>query len=58
MSDGRMFTSYVTSCQMNEEIKKKYGLDTNEKYRRFLMKNPNVVTNFKKPEAVLPNRPS
>ena len=44
MSDGRSFTSYVSSCQMNAEIQKKYNLSNDTKYREFLQKNPQVIT--------------
>ena len=39
MSDGRAFTSYVSSCQLNENIKESNNIQTDSAYRQFLQKS-------------------
>lgn len=43
MSDGRAFTSYVSSCQMNAEIQSKNGIQDDTQYRQFLQKNSEKI---------------
>ena len=40
MSDGRAFTSYVSSCQLNINIQKQNKIINDAQYREFLQKNP------------------
>lgn len=39
MSDGRVFTSYVPNCALNQFIQKKYKLADAHLYRLFLQQN-------------------
>lgn len=39
MSDGRCFTQYSPSCEMNNEIQKLNKIETNAEYRKFLQVN-------------------
>lgn len=39
MSDGRCFTQYSPSCEMNNQIQKLNNVDTNSEYRQFLQNN-------------------
>ena len=39
MSDSRCFTSYVSSCQFNENIQSLNNIKTDAEYRLFLQKN-------------------
>ena len=43
MSDGRAFTSYVSSCQMNAEIQNKNKIKNDAQYREFLQKNSEKI---------------
>mgnify|MGYP007047513127 CR=1 FL=1 len=45
MSDGRAFTSYLPSCQMNEDIMSKNRVSSNSEYREFLQKNAVEIIN-------------
>lgn len=44
MSDGRMFTNWKSSCQLNSELQNKNGIKSDTQYRDFLQKNPDKVT--------------
>ena len=43
MSDGRLFTSYVPSCMLNQQLQKSSDTETNAAYRQFLQKNASDV---------------
>ena len=43
MSDGRCFTSVISNCQLNENLKKNFKSKTNNDYRLFLQKNANSI---------------
>ena len=48
MSDGRCFTSYISSCQLNENIKTKNTKERNNDYRMFLQENAEqIMSDFK-----------
>lgn len=38
--------SLINACDLNEKIKKKYGISSEYEYRQFLMKNPGIVERF------------
>jgi len=42
LSDGRLFTDYSPSAVVNEDIRKRYHLTTNQEYKDFLVKNTNM----------------
>lgn len=39
MSDGRMFTEYASSCQLNKSLMQSYAKETSNEYRSYLQKN-------------------
>lgn len=39
MSDGRCFTSYIPSCELNTQIQSLNKIENNSQYRSFLQKN-------------------
>ena len=43
MSDGRVFTSYLTNCQLDAALQKKYGVNDIHAYRQFLQQNAEKV---------------
>lgn len=43
MSDGRNFSSWKSSCSLDEEIKKKIKIDSNWEYRQYLTQNTNSI---------------
>ena len=43
MSDGRVFTDYRVSCQINQDLQKKYGTTDIHAYRHFLQQNAEKV---------------
>ena len=43
MSDSRCFTSYVSSCQFNENIQNLNNIKTDAEYRIFLQKNADKI---------------
>lgn len=43
MSDGRAFTSYVSSCQMNMFNMNQLNLTDNNEYRQYLQDNAELV---------------
>ena len=45
MSDGRCFTSFISNCQLNENIKARNKLNTNNEYRKFLQENSEQLLN-------------
>lgn len=45
MSDGRCFTSFISSCQLNENIKLKTKTVSNNEYRHFLQENAEQIMN-------------
>lgn len=45
MSDSRCFTSYISSCQFNENIQNMNKLNTDAEYRVFLQKNAEKIMN-------------
>ena len=48
ISDGRIFTDYITDSNLNEKIKQQHNIRTNEEYRRFLVNNTSMIiqTNY------------
>ena len=36
MSDGRCFTSYISNCQMNDNIRLRNAIKNDQQYRTFL----------------------
>jgi hypothetical protein len=43
MSDGREFTDYRPSCELNEMIQKKYNIVDSHKFRHYLQKHGEQV---------------
>lgn len=43
MADGRVFTSYLTNCQLNASLQKKYGSTDVHAYRYYLQQNADQV---------------
>lgn len=43
MSDGRAFTSYLPSCELNRLIQKKYNLTNSHQYRYFLQRSGETI---------------
>ena len=43
LDDGRLFTDYVSSASMNDQIKKNNNITNNTKYKEFLVKNTNLI---------------
>jgi len=43
MADGRIFTSYLTNCQLNSALQQKYGKNDIHAYRQFLQNNAEQV---------------
>lgn len=43
MSDGRIFTDYNTSCQLNNYLQKKYNVTNMHDYRNYLQKNAEKI---------------
>tara|TARA_Y100000816_G_C26062804_1_gene558250 strand:+ start:945 stop:1178 length:234 start_codon:yes stop_codon:yes gene_type:complete len=43
MSDGRCFTSFISSCKLNENIKRSVNVSNNNSYRQFLQDNADVI---------------
>ena len=39
MSDGRLFTTYVSACNLNDNMKKTLQLNTNSQYTEHLQKH-------------------
>ena len=39
MADGRCFTSYISNCQMNDNIMSRNDISNDANYRRFLQSN-------------------
>lgn len=46
MSDGRAFTDYSSSCQMNNIIQTKNKIKDDASYREFLQKNASKIMNI------------
>jgi hypothetical protein len=47
MSDGRAFTDYTSSCQMNNSIQSKNNIKDDSSYREFLQKNASEIMQMK-----------
>ena len=48
MSDGRCFTSFISNCQLNENIRVKNNKMSNNEYRMFLQENAEqIMSDFK-----------
>lgn len=43
MADGREFTDYNPSCQLNEMLRKKYDIKNSHEYRQYLQKNAEQI---------------
>lgn len=43
MSDGRMFTNYLSNCQYNKTLMKTYEKPTNNEFREHLQMNGDLV---------------
>ena len=43
MSDGRIFTSYLPNCELNNALQKTYGINDSHAYRYYLQKNAEKV---------------
>jgi hypothetical protein len=49
MSDGRMFTDYSPSCELNKNIQQKYNIQNSHEYKKFLQNNAeNLITGMSK----------
>lgn len=49
MSDGRCFTSIIPNCQLNENLKKKFNITSDNEYRIYLQENADdIIRQFKK----------
>jgi len=46
VSDGRLFTNYVSDAMVGEEIKKQNGITSNEEYRRYLVENTESIMKY------------
>jgi predicted metal-dependent hydrolase len=51
VSDGRFYTSYVSSEAVNEKIKATEGLQSNWSYREYLQKNAKKIMEYNNLEA-------
>ena len=45
MSDGRCFTSVIPNCQLNENLKKRFNITSNNDYRIYLQENAEQIMN-------------
>jgi hypothetical protein len=45
MSDGRVFTSYLPNCDLNNTLQKQYGTPDIHSYRKYLQLNAEKVMN-------------
>lgn len=45
MSDGRMFTDYTPSCELNKNIQQKYNIQNSHEYKKFLQHNGEKLIN-------------
>lgn len=45
-SDGRAFTAYSSSCQLNSSIQDQFNIKSEGEYRMFLQENPDKVNTF------------
>jgi len=43
MSDGRSFTSYQPSCQLNADLQEKYKVKNSHEFRYYLQKNAEAI---------------
>lgn len=43
MSDGRCFTSYISNCQLNDNIKFRNNISNDANYRKFLQENAEML---------------
>ena len=43
MEDGRMFTSYVSNCALNDMLQKKYDIKDSHQFRYFLQNNADKI---------------
>lgn len=55
-SDGRAFTSYISSGQIEQLIQRKYNITTENQYRQFLQSNGQAVANEMRKLNVTPVR--
>lgn len=44
-ADGRAFTSYYPSCQVNKDIQQQHGITNSYDYRMFLQRNATTLMN-------------
>jgi len=44
--DGRSFTTYSSSCQLNSHIQDEFNIKSEGEYRMFLQENPGKVSTF------------
>ena len=51
VSDGRFYTSYISSEAMNEKIKATEGLQSNWSYREYLQKNAKKIMDYNNLDA-------
>lgn len=51
MSDGRIYTSYNSDCNVNRQIIQKENIKSNFEYRMFLTNNANKIMQTNKKEA-------
>lgn len=43
MSDGRVYTSYVPNCELNNSIKNQFGIDTDKDYKTMLQSSIELI---------------
>lgn len=43
MSDGRNFVNWNPACQINDRMRRNYGIKSNYEYRQFLMSNADRI---------------
>ena len=51
MSDGRNFTNWNPAVVINEQMRRQYGIESNNDYRQFLMANADKIIERNRHEA-------
>lgn len=45
MADGRVFTSYIPNCELNNNIQRVNNISNNKDYRRYIQSNGEKLMN-------------
>jgi hypothetical protein len=56
LSDGRLFTDYSPSAVVNDDIRKRNRIATNQDYRTFLVQNTNSLMKTNMNNSMVENR--